>query len=73
MLNNAYDSVKDRISFNIQAVACKQSVDRNCADEKDIKYLLERIYFTVYVLEDKVQFKTDLELLPYETINKFHS
>jgi hypothetical protein len=76
-LKNGYESVAtDRKSFSIQAVRCNQENDASCAPKEDIEYLMARVYFTFFVLEDKVKFI--LENLkennkPYTTVNKFHS
>ena len=44
----------------------------DCADPEDIKYLLDKIYFTMYVVEDNVEFN-DVGKDPFYTNDKFHS
>lgn len=76
-LKNGYSNQNERVSFNIQAAVCDnstfdESADVKCAPEEDIIYLLERIYFTFYLVEDNVQF-SDIGVDPYYTVDRFHS
>jgi hypothetical protein len=52
-VKNAYVNMKDRKSFSIQAVRCNaETGDTSCASKSQIEYLLNRVYFTMYVLEE---------------------
>ena len=57
-VRNGYSNKLDRISFNIQAVLCTNPPDNPnyCASDDDIKYLLDRLMFTMYVTEGKILF-----------------
>ena len=70
ILRNGYTSSKDRRSFNVQAALCDEGPD--CAPREDIAFLLDKLYFTFYVVEDNIQFG-DLGEKPFLTVNKFHS
>ena len=70
-IKNGYSNAKDRISFTIQAVLCNDQA-QTCAPEEDIDFLLEQLYFTMNVVEDRVLFG-DNDTHPYRTIDQFHS
>lgn len=70
ILRNGYTSSKNRRSFNVQAALCDEGPD--CAPREDIAFLLDKLYFTFYVVEDNIQFG-DLGEKPFLTVNKFHS
>ena len=72
ILRNGYTSSKDRRSFNIQAALCDSTVDENCASPEEISFLLKRLYFTLYIVEDYIQFG-EMGQEPFLTVNKFHS
>lgn len=72
ILRNGYTSSKDRRSFNVQAALCDNTIDSNCASPEEIKFLLERLYFTFYIIEDNIQFG-EMGQKPFLTVNKFHS
>ena len=49
-VKNSYSDKNERVSFSIQAVACDQSVDKNCASTPDREEFFNEVYFTVYIL-----------------------
>lgn len=73
-IKNSYTNYDERHSFNIAVVVCNNETagSEGCATKDDIDFLLERLYFTFYVVEDNVQF-SEVGENPYFTIDKFHS
>ena len=72
-LKNEYSNHNDRKSFNVQAALCDNKTSEvPCAPREHTIYLLNRLQFTFYILEDYIQFGNIGET-PYATINKFHS
>lgn len=55
-IKNGYTNYDERISFNIAVVVCNNDTDSNCATKDDIDFLLDKLYFTFYVVEDNVSF-----------------
>lgn len=72
VLKNGYSNSEVRKSFNVQASLCDQNIDPTCATKDEIDFLLQRLQFTVYLIEDYVQFG-NVGDIPFLTVNKFHS
>lgn len=72
ILRNGYTNMTERQSFNMQVALCNQTNDASCRDPADISFLLDKLFFTIYVVEDNVQFG-DIGKNPFMTVNKFHS
>ena len=71
-LKNEYSSM-ERKSFNVQVALCDNSTSEvPCAPLNHTIFLLDKLMFKLYVLEDYIQFK-EIGKLPYTTIDKFHS
>ena len=49
-VKNSYSDKNERVSFSIQAVACDQNEDENCASTPDREEFFNEVYFTVYIL-----------------------
>ena len=71
-IKNGYTNYDERISFNIAVVVCNNDTDSNCATKDDIDFLLDKLYFTFYVVEDNVSF-SEVGQKPFYTVDKFHS
>ena len=61
-IKNSYSNNKERTSFSVVATVCKNSTV--CASKEDIDELLEKIYFTFYIVEEMVEFGNDITLDP---------
>ena len=67
LLENEYNSKKDRKSFELLINKCSNDLNLNCASDKDIDILLDNIFFTVNFVKSDVNFKKEINQDPFET------
>lgn len=73
---NDYSNEDNRQSVAVLVIKCNKDKNRNCKDDRQIEELLQKIYFTTYLVHDTIQFsgsdKTKLSK-PFRTRENFHS
>jgi hypothetical protein len=62
-LKNSYSNLQDRTSFSIVAAICTET-DGTCEDIENINLLLEKLYFTMFILEEMVEFSDQIGVRP---------
>ena len=73
-IKNGYNNKDERISFSVEIVKCNDTPSVTCRNDAT-EAILEQVYFTLYNLEEIIDFKNPdkLKSRPIRTEVKFHS
>lgn len=73
-VKNSYIDKNERVSFSIQAVACDPNLE-TCASTDDLDEFFNEVYFTTYVLSEKIAFgdSSNIGKRPVQSVDQFHS
>ena len=74
-MKNGYSNYDDRVSYSVEIVKCNPEVDKDCKNDALAEKLLSQIFFTLYNIEELVDFKNPEKLKgrPIRTQDSFHS
>jgi hypothetical protein len=76
-LKNSYSNKLDRKSMSIQVVLGNHSecasYDSDCPFHDQIDKFLSYLYFSLYIVEENIEFTNDIKARPISTSDKFHS
>ena len=62
-IKNGYSNQTERISFSIDIIPCEKEEDDSCQDADKIELALSNILFTLYYLEENIDFGTTDNLM----------
>ena len=62
MVKNGYSNKHERISFVIEIATCRQHQGRTCKEPEAASKILESFYFTMYNIEEVIDFKNPQKL-----------
>jgi len=74
-IKNGYNNKHERISFSVEIVKCNDDSSKVKCKNDATEDILEQIYFTLYNVEEIIDFKNPdkLKSRPIRTEVKFHS
>jgi hypothetical protein len=69
-VKNSYNNNTLRYSFSIEVIPCKDDTNQICAPQDKIDKIFKHLYFTMYTIQNRIDFDKAKELSRSERIGQ---